>query len=66
MKIEGSYEFEAPRRLVWEMLLDPAVLGKSMPGCQTLEQVGDDKLQRDGHHPGRPRARSISGYSQAV
>jgi carbon monoxide dehydrogenase subunit G len=45
MKIEGSYEFEAPRRLVWEMLLDPVVLGRSMPGCQALEQVGDDKYK---------------------
>ena len=45
MKIEGSYEFNAPRQLVWEMLLDPNVLGRSMPGCQALEQVGVDKYK---------------------
>jgi uncharacterized protein len=45
VKIEGSYEFNAPRQLVWEMLLDPDVLGRSMPGCQTLEKVGEDKYK---------------------
>lgn len=45
MKIEGSYEFNAPRQVVWEMLLDPDVLGRSMPGCQALEKVGEDKYK---------------------
>jgi hypothetical protein len=45
MKIEGDYEFAAPRPLVWEMLLDPQVLAKIMPGCQALDKVGDDEYK---------------------
>lgn len=42
MKLEGTYTFDAPRELVWEMLQDPAVLAKVMPGCQKLEKVGEN------------------------
>lgn len=45
MKLEGSYTFEAPRDLVWEMFLDPAVLARIMPGCQKLEQVGEGEYE---------------------
>lgn len=44
MKIVGSYEFNAPRPLVWEMLFDPDVLGRSMPGhalTQAAERAAD-------------------------
>lgn len=45
MKIEGSYPFAAPRDLLWPMLLDPDVLAKIMPGCETLESVGDNQYK---------------------
>ncbi len=45
MKLEGSYTFEAPRDLVWEMFLDPDVLARIMPGCQKLERVGEDEYE---------------------
>ena len=45
MKLEGSYTFEAPREVVWEMFLDPAVLARIMPGCQKLEQVGEGEYE---------------------
>jgi len=45
MKIEGSYPFAAPRDLLWPMLLDPATLASVMPGCETLEAVGENQFQ---------------------
>lgn len=45
MKLEGSYTFEAPRDVVWQALLDPEVLAKVMPGCEKLEQVGDNEYE---------------------
>jgi len=45
MKLEGTYTFDAPRDVVWQSLLDPEVLAKVMPGCEKLEQVGDNQYQ---------------------
>lgn len=44
MKIEGTYNFAAPRDVVWPMLLDPHVLTRVMPGCEKLEQIGENKF----------------------
>jgi carbon monoxide dehydrogenase subunit G len=45
VRIEGSYVFDAPQDLVWEMSLDPDVLAHVMAGCEKLEQIGDDEYQ---------------------
>lgn len=45
MKLEGSYTFDAPRDIVWQSLLDPDVLARVMPGCEKLEQVGDNQYE---------------------
>ncbi|MCQ3977836.1 MAG: carbon monoxide dehydrogenase [Anaerolineae bacterium] len=45
VKLEGTYTFEAPREVVWEALLDPNVLASVMPGCERLEQVGDNEYK---------------------
>ena len=45
MNIEGTYEFDAPQELVWNMLLDPVVLAKVMPNCQALEKVGEGEYE---------------------
>jgi hypothetical protein len=45
MKLEGSYTFDAPREEVWKALLDPEVLAKVMPGCESLERVGPDEYK---------------------
>ncbi len=42
MKLEGTYTFDAPRDVVWQMLLDPTVLAKILPGCERLEQSGEN------------------------
>ena len=45
MKVSGRYVFQAPSRKVWEVLLDPKVLAGCIPGCETLDQVGEDQYQ---------------------
>ena len=41
MKVEGTYVIPAPLAKVWEKLMDPGVLQRSMPGCEKLEPTGD-------------------------
>lgn len=45
MEMKGEQRIAAPRTRVWEALNDPAVLRQCIPGCQTLDKVGDDKLE---------------------
>jgi carbon monoxide dehydrogenase subunit G len=42
VKVNGSATLHAPREKVWEALNDPAVLVRTIPGCQQLEEVGPD------------------------
>jgi uncharacterized protein len=44
VRIEGSYTFEAPQEAVWQALLDPEILAKTMPGCEKLEKVGENQF----------------------
>lgn len=44
MHIEGSYEFEASQKLVWDMLQDTEVLGSIIPGSKGLEEVEPNKF----------------------
>ncbi|MFN7929840.1 MAG: carbon monoxide dehydrogenase subunit G [Blastocatellia bacterium] len=39
MKIEGSYTVNAPRELVWNLLIDPDILSRCVPGVQSLENT---------------------------
>lgn len=41
MIVEGEHTFPAPRAAVWELLQDPAVLQKAMPGARRLARTGD-------------------------
>jgi uncharacterized protein len=41
MKIEGSSRIPAIREKVWERLLDPHVLARSLPGCEKFETNPD-------------------------
>jgi uncharacterized protein len=41
MKIEGTFMIHAPRRTVWEQLLNPESLAKCLPGCEKLEPQPD-------------------------
>lgn len=42
MKIEGTQELHAPRERVYGALIDPQVLQRCIPGCESLEKNGDD------------------------
>ncbi|MDT7603782.1 MAG: uncharacterized protein QOF61_1779 [Acidobacteriota bacterium] len=42
MKIEGTHELRAKRERVFELLLDPAVLQRCIPGCEALERTGEN------------------------
>ena len=41
MTMTGEVELPATRQVVWEALNDPEVLKACIPGCQSLEKVGD-------------------------
>jgi carbon monoxide dehydrogenase subunit G len=43
MEISGSRKFDAPQQLVWEVLIDPDTLKRTLPGCQKFEPLGDGK-----------------------
>lgn len=45
MHIEGSYEFEFERELVWDVLMDIDVLGSIIPGSKGLQEVGENKYE---------------------
>ncbi len=42
MDISGSYTLNAPREQVWNALRDPGALKRAIPGCESLEQTGDN------------------------
>ena len=45
MKLDGSYTFDAPRKLVWDTMQDPEALRKSIPGVETFEQTAPNEYQ---------------------
>lgn len=42
MKLQGDYLFDGPREAVWEIVRDPEVLAKALPGTQSLEMVAEN------------------------
>ena len=42
MNIEATYEIKAPRERVYAALIDPEILRHAIPGCESLEKVGDN------------------------
>lgn len=45
MKVTGEATLRAPVARVWHALIDPAVLVRTIPGCQQLEAVADDEYR---------------------
>ncbi|TDE00272.1 SRPBCC family protein [Jiangella asiatica] len=45
MKVTGSAVLHAPRDAVWEALNDPAILVRTIPGCQRLDADGPDRYR---------------------
>ena len=42
MNLDGSAVLSATPEQVWSVITDPAVLARTIPGCESLEQVGED------------------------
>ncbi len=78
VEIEGTYEVDAEPKLVWEMVLDPDVLSRVMPGCEKLERINDNEYSGkmrikvgpvDGIYQGKltlSELRSIDSFHLAV
>lgn len=45
MKIAGTHALAAAPDRAYALLLDPDVLAKSIPGCESLERIGDDEYK---------------------
>ena|SRR5262245_10674099 len=42
MKLQGTQTLHAPRERVFQLLIDPTVLARCIPGCERLEQTADN------------------------
>ena len=45
MLMSGEQQLAAPRETVWAKLNDPEVLKACIPGCETLEVIGQNEFQ---------------------
>jgi carbon monoxide dehydrogenase subunit G len=45
MILSGTFTFNGPRSTVWELLQDPAVLAKALPGTRTLTKTSEDHYE---------------------
>jgi uncharacterized protein len=45
VNLDGSAVLSGSPEQVWAVITDPAVLARTIPGCETLEQVGDDEYK---------------------
>jgi len=47
MDVSASYKFAAPPATVWNLLIDPEVVGTCLPGCERLEAIGEDRYRAE-------------------
>jgi carbon monoxide dehydrogenase subunit G len=45
MTMSGEQQLAAPRETVWAKLNDPEVLKACIPGCQSLDVIGENEFQ---------------------
>ena len=45
MKVTGTHTLAVPRGVVWEAILDPEVLSRTLPGCEDMAPVGDNQFR---------------------
>ena len=45
MKISGSHVLAAPHEKLYGLMQDPAVLARAIPGCESLEKIGEDEYR---------------------
>ena len=42
MKVDGTYVLKSPRDRVYQLMSDPEVLKRCIPGCEKMELTGED------------------------
>lgn len=45
MKISGTYTLSLPPDQAYQRMQDPEVLASCMPGCESLEKIGEDEYR---------------------
>lgn len=45
MNLNGTFTFNGPRAKVWDLLQDPVVLAKALPGTERLALTGEDRYE---------------------
>ena len=45
MDLKATYAFDAPPQTVWNLLIDPRVVAACLPGCESMESVGEDEYR---------------------
>ena len=45
MKIDKSFTVDAPRKTVWEFITDAPRVASCIPGCEHVEDLGDDRYR---------------------
>ena len=43
MKVSGAYPIAAPQDRAYQLLQNPAVLARCMPGCESLDRIADNE-----------------------
>ena len=66
MDMTGERRIPAPRQKVWDALNDPAVLKACIPGCESLEKIGDTDLKATASVKIGPIAARFTGKVQLV
>lgn len=47
MKLQGEFTLEAPRQTVWDILTDPEIIQKHMPGCQGMQETAPGEFDAE-------------------
>jgi carbon monoxide dehydrogenase subunit G len=45
VKISGSYQLPFARERAYQIMQDPAILARAIPGCEGLEKIGPDEYR---------------------
>ena len=45
MNLNGTFTFDGPRATVWDLLQDPVVLAKALPGTERLALIEEDRYE---------------------
>jgi uncharacterized protein len=45
VKLQGTHRFAVGRQRLWEALLDPEILARTLPGCESLERTADNSFR---------------------